>query len=159
MLKTKSQTRTVTVHGWEGHGASIAEAKADAVAKIERAIQGEWMPVTVRYRGMVGICWREPWGWSYTIDRPGSDHGPTSAYFSSGYDTDRASAVRSMLWHVAQNGFVPGEDPTAPDIIADDHGRREYETWARWQNAFKAHRDAHPDATADECRAFANQSH
>lgn len=158
-MKTK-RIHTVTVHGWAGTGGSITEAKADAVGRIVAASRDVWTPVICRHKGMVGVCWRDPEGWSYTISRPSQgDAPPTARYFTSGFERDRDEAVRGMCSHLAQNGFTPGDEPVAPPIIVAGEDIREFEVWARWQNAYKAHKDADPTATDEQCRAAANRIH
>lgn len=161
MCKTmkKTKTRTKTVHGWEGSGPTVAAAKVDAIKKIEKAAEGSYTPTVVRWRGMVGIVWRELLGHCYTILRPneGDDKGANKNYCEGGA-RDEAETIRAMLRDIAQIGFVVGEDATAPVIITNEEDRRDHESWSSWQNGVKAYRDAHPEATEREWRQAGDEA-
>lgn len=153
-----AKIRYAVVHGWTGTGITMQDAKADATRQIREAAQGYWTPVLCRYRGLVGVVYREPGGWSYTIvDSKQPDKPlPYTDYFQCS-SKDRADCVRAMCRHLAQYGFIPGEEAIAPSFVTEPIDRREHEGWMRWQNAYRAHKLAHPDATDDECREAASR--
>jgi hypothetical protein len=154
-MAKRAALKAVTVHGWTGHGATKAEAKADAVARIEKAA-GRYTPLTVHHRGLTAVICREPDGWGYFILRPGEQRETAGGLAESRHlsiDGTREGAERRARRHLAQNAFTTGEDATAPAVIIVAEDRREFEYWARWQNGIKAHRVREPDASDAELRA------
>jgi hypothetical protein len=157
----KTTTKTVKVYGWEGQGATAAEAKADAVAKIEQASEGYYLPKVVTWRGCTLFVYREPSNWAYTIEcaRP-EDEGKVRLRGGSWRPEwhKEEACLRDGLRHLANITHIPGEEPTPPPFLVDEADRREYVRNAAWQNGYKAHKDTHPDADDDDCRAAASEA-
>ncbi len=112
----------VKVYGWDGTGNTVKEARQDAVSQIEKAAEGYWSPTVVSYKGMVGLVWREPAAYYYTIVRYGEARTETVGkdYFTAG-GYGEEEVVRSLCSHLAQNGFSPETDDwkVRPEILKD----------------------------------------
>lgn len=66
-----SQSVSITYFGMDGIGRTVTEAKRDAGAKIERALNGNYWPVMLSAGEHTYIAYRDPCGWNY--GRPGDD--------------------------------------------------------------------------------------
>jgi hypothetical protein len=154
----KAKCKLVTVYGWEGSGASAAEAKANAIKDIEEASKGSYDPVIVKYKDMVGLGWREKiGGWWYKIIRPDTiPDGKDAGYSCCGSYESKEEVKRAIIRHVCQNGYNPGSDPEAPEFMTNEEDRREHKRWASWQTGYRLHKNKYPEASDDECRAAAD---
>lgn len=131
-------TITMTYYGVEGRGRNITEAKRDAGSKIEKAIEGTYEPLILRFHDLVGICSRHPLhGWDYTIVYPDSQmdkQGHIRSCFAGSYDT-RAEAEQGLRRHIAQNVFNPRDPNSAQEtasFILDERDRKDHLSWCEW---------------------------
>lgn len=130
--------KSVEVYGWVGQAYSKSEAKADAIKQIQRAAEGYYSPYINLWRNMVGIVYRVPAGWEYTILRLDegrlTEEPSTSNYFCCCMAGNEKEVCRSMLSHMAQNGWQVEEGWQAvPSILKDAKDRNEFRHWAYWQ--------------------------
>jgi hypothetical protein len=167
--------KMVKVYGWEGEGATAADAKAAAVRAIEAAAGGpSYAPRVITFKGHTAVITRDPVrGWEYFLiddtGRPFGSAGPRPGVLDvvygindgrgvlGGYE-NLENAVRRARSHMAQNAFTPGTNPAdVAGLILDEEDRREFLGWAVWQNACKNFRDARPDGCDDsEMRVYAD---
>jgi len=140
----------VDVGGVTGQGRTKTEARADAHAKIERWLEGDYSPVHLSCQGVQALVWREPrLGWMYRILRPERVevarewceqlHGISSgAQTTSKQKTD---TLRRARLHMAQNIFRPDKF-TGLKAILNEADRREHASWVVWQYNYQAWKDA-----------------
>ena len=134
------------VHGWEGEGSTVTFARQEAIHKIEKAGYGSFMPTVLHHKGVVGVVFREREGYSYTVVKP------TKSYSSVFYGDNEQEAVNSMIYHVAQYGFTPGDSTEPPEFMTGQSKRDEFRRWATWQNEYKMVKDKDPALTDDQVR-------
>jgi hypothetical protein len=100
----------------------------------------DWTPALVEYRGHRKMVYFTRAGWQ--VNRVDTmPNGITSyvneiCYVEDGYATRRL-AERAARRQLAQDAWQPGETESAVLFPDDTEGRREFESWARWQNAYK----------------------
>jgi len=154
--------RSVTIHGWHGTGRTVAEAKADAIRRIEQAAK---MPARVSWFATGDHLWAiytdheaGTWATSQT-DLTAVRDGKTWGCVTSGYPTEN-EAWSAVLRHRARLGtnldadfwatleraardLFPGLDywrgPLPDDAEADV---ADYLRWLGWQYRYRAAREA-----------------
>lgn len=133
----------VELHGFEGTGKTLKEAKADAHNQADTALAGNYTPCILRFKGNTVLVWREPrHGWGYRL-LSDADHvvGNGDLYASTGY-ADKAEVVRSAKKHLAQASYVPGSTLDEMDALAYVHkdDRRDLQSWIAFQIRYAAAR-------------------
>lgn len=133
--------KTVKFLGMDGEGVTVSEAKRDAQAKIEAAMKGSYSPVVIKFRGMVGIAWREPLCWCYKVVHPDSEEGEQGPGCS--VCKGKEAAVSEMRAHMAQLGWKHEEGLTVSPLLVDEDEsvQREFLRLCRWQLAARHARD------------------
>ena len=138
----KSRPKTATVHHMTGEGATLREAKLDALAKVDAALAGSYDPVIVEHRGSVKLIWREPDGWRHaTIVLCGvpETRMPGGKYYPA--DPDLDTARRKALFHLAQITWVPADLTDVPECVTDERDRRELVGYFMFQLAYRFGRE------------------
>lgn len=151
-------TVTVDYFGMSGTGRTVTEAKRDAGAKLQKAMEGDYAPHFLHYRGYAILVTRSPHGWDTAIicEPTGfRDGGRVSV--SANYHTEEEvlSSARSQL---AQLGWTHEDGLTAPGWLNRDE-QREFLWWAEFQLRFRTatqaglcHNDAHSYAGRNPAR-------
>ena len=138
---------TVEHFGFEGTGRTVKEAKEDAARKVKAALDGNYTPRSVTYKGNVGIVYREPsYGWHDKVFW--ADANQTAkvdrVYGSSGGTEDPDERLQNVIYHILQVVENPADiitEPDVPTILADAKLRRELVGYMRWQRAARYARD------------------
>jgi hypothetical protein len=147
----------VKINGWLGEGDTLAAAKKDAIAKSERAAEGYYTPLFIRWKGAMAIIYREPLVWTYVLtfaDDPQGVLREKAGQWCQQY-TNKEIVVREALRHLATVTYIPGEPIEIPPFLTHPEDRAEYLNYARWQNGYKAYKDTHPQASDQECHRAA----
>jgi hypothetical protein len=126
----------VTIHNVTGDGATRAEAKADAEAKLDALVRGSYNPVVIIYRGWTGLVYREPSGWCARTIAPGSV-GIQRPGGTCCYGDDLADALARTALHIFTLGWDHGDPvgyvpPELPAGLA-----KEFKTNAGFQRAYQ----------------------
>lgn len=138
----KSRLKTATVHHMTGEGATLREAKLDALAKVDAALAGSYDPEIVAHRGSVKLIWREPDGWRHaTIAHRGvpETRMPGGKYYPA--DPDLDTARRKALFDLAQITWVPADLTDVPECVTDERDRRELVSYFMFQLAYRFGRE------------------
>lgn len=142
-----------TVHGFDGSGATLADARKDAIASIERAADANYAPHIVRYRGHTAVVWCDRGHYAYGLLRE-CDEGQVPYCSTFGY-INRDEAILAATWHVVQNGWTVDDGPICPSMLVGTSKERDFTTWAKWQCAYA---DAKGRGLDDDgCRRHANE--
>lgn len=91
---------TLEYYGMPGEGRTVKEAKQDAGARIEKALDGDYSPILVQWNGLVCVAYRHPMhGWGYRFIH---EETPVQyvSHCSSGFD-GREECTHRMLVHIA----------------------------------------------------------
>lgn len=114
-------TITLDYYGMTGTGHTVKEAKLDAGRKIEAALEGDYSPLLVQWRGTTAVFSRNPKsGWGYRFAHGSS---PVQTMFQSCCGNDgRDEALMRMLLHVADVEHREGE--AEADALFDASGLR-----------------------------------
>ena len=139
-------------------GATLTEAKTNAVAAADLALNDDYYPFILTFHGLTGFMWNVPQaGWHYTVVRPGQIVRRGSDYCSASCGT-RADCEKSMRNHMAQNAMdiLPvSEWNLTLDIITDKHAQADHAQYLTWQTCARAWADAGADM--DTCRLHADR--
>jgi len=107
---------TIEYYGMTGQGATVKEAKQDAGRRISEALDGDYTPLLVTWRGTTAVMSRSPKsGWGYRFS-----HGNApiqEMYQSCTFEHDRKEALARMLLHIADVEHQEGE--TEADALFD----------------------------------------
>lgn len=132
----------VQVHGMEGEGRNIQEAKADAIAKLEAATEGDYRPALLSFGPCDAIVWRELDGWRYRLIH-GDDYVREYKVHHTGLfahvvpaTPTKAETIRAARYHTAQVGWQYGDDEAATAYV-DPQDRANIASWIRFQNAYR----------------------
>lgn len=142
------QSVDLTYYGMQGTGRNVTEARRDAGAKLQAAMEGSYEPELLESRGWVLVLWRDPHGWRHnTIAEGGTMRKDAFRCYSSGY-RDRIDALSSALLHLAQMSWDGAEvlppclwEVQALSKFRGETGRRliaEFRSWRGFQLAYKA---------------------
>jgi hypothetical protein len=139
MARTR-KTVTTTIHGANGRGATLAEAKRDAAQRIQTAFADEYAytPQMQRFpQGEVGLLWRALDGWHYDI--LWSDDAHKACYGHGPFDT-RQKAQRFLRRHIAQQYTDHEPSDYGMRLLDDDDtiGARDHAFYMRWQHTCQA---------------------
>lgn len=126
---------SINLHGMVGVGPTKAAAKEDAGRKIEAALSGFYTPTVVRWRGWVGILWRTPEGYCYRVSGPDTPDGILADGCTCMCAGDRAEALESVLWHIAQNEWDVESPHGSPLLDGHPEKQQEFVRWCAWQKA------------------------
>ena len=161
----------ITYYGMEGEGATMKEAKADAGRQLEAAMQGDYSPFTVVWRGIVAILVRAPkTGYGYRMIHMNESDKPETSHSMNYLATqDFEDARFQMIRHLADITRKAGElDSPLFDYLRTntatayrrefvEHSKREDYTRARFLIAEHAMKlpngDAHDWACMNPARA------
>ncbi|RZU28894.1 hypothetical protein [Edaphobacter modestus] len=135
---SNSKIKYVKVHGFTGRGANAKEAKQDAIRQIESLNQGHWEPTIIEWRGHSVLVFRGLNGWQSTFLRHDVNDVLTIRGYAMG-DGSYREAVASAQRHVADLGFLPGEEPidTFPDFLTDEGQRKDLIFTRKWRMEYK----------------------
>lgn len=162
-MKTKKRV-VVDLYGVAGHGSTKTEAKADAERQIEKAFDGSYMPVVIRFpAGYIGLTYRSaPYcaahGWEYCYLSPDETMlDAATVYTHSGFES-RADAERALRRHVAQN-LIFVTDDNGMDVLVDGADRLHHNEYVAWQLRYRDYKaqgynDTDCHRMACESRAF-----
>lgn len=148
-------TKIVQIHGFTGYGATVKEAKQDAIRQIESLNGGTWTPVTREFDGFSVLVYRTLEGWSYRfLQQCGLPVAISPC--SQGFGDDFQECLRSAEDHLVQNWWVPGKPITiVPDFISEESRLKEIISYRKWQLSFAHlrangmdHVQAHAQASA-----------
>jgi len=153
MRKAKSESRGCL----SARGTTVKEAKDRLNAKIDAALEGDYTPVFLSYKGENAIVYREPQGWSYSLVNPNVD-GQAKVRVTQPCKT-RQDALDSAGAHIIQNGCdinaIHSVDDF-PEWFTSPYYRSELVAWCRWQRAaVHAKLQGEPDVhgwACDNCR-------
>lgn len=142
-------TVRITYFGMDGQGATVTEAKRDAGAKIESAMNGSYEPEVLSSRGWAIILWRSPQGWHSNIIAEPKDGFRQRINGGSGRD-DRTAGRASALLNLARLSWDGSEliPPCLEEVSRlsalnngrDTDGRRllgEFRSWRGFQLAYR----------------------
>lgn len=155
--------KTANVFGMTGEGRTVADAKRDAQAKIERAMMGSYLPIVLSAGDETALIWRELEGWNYGFVRDGKLH----AICSMGHNRDECErAARKHLGANVTIADISSVDDVAP-IVVNAQDRADIFSNCQFQQRYRAfvasgmnERDAHACAggftqfVSDEGRAI-----
>jgi len=134
--------KTTKVHGWEGTGTTIKEAKEDAINKIEAAAKGYFTPTIIQWRGLFGVVYRELENWCYMILREGEKIGAPGPCIHT-YKT-KDETIRFCRAHLAQNAWKHEDKDELPAVMKEDCTQEQKDSqvyWQRWQMDYRRLRD------------------
>lgn len=133
--------KTIDIHGFTGSGATLAEARSDAMRKVGAAIEQDYTPTMVSWRGFTKLIWMTPQGICSAWMR---QHAGEERFQVSGVCHHAAGATMETerQWaciHLAQEAGDNDSDST-PEILADcepwAHGQ--WWSWVAFQRAYRA---------------------
>ena len=116
---------TISYFGMPGQGRTITEAKKDAGAKITRALDHDYTPTLLSYRGIQCLIWRTPEGICSCLPDTGKITGRTFHY-----SDNMAHVVEQQWFHLAQLGWDGKE--TEPEMLPAEY-RSQFKSWVRFQ--------------------------
>lgn len=154
-MKTKKRV-VVNLYGMDGYGATKADAKADAALKLTNATMGRYEPKMLRFpTGIVGLVYRDLYGWQYSILHEDRDEADCSNLVSC---ATRNEAERKLRFHVAQN-LIFEVDDNGLSVILDSADRLHHNEYVAWQKQYKEYKsqgysDTGAYRMACESRAF-----
>ena len=132
---------TVRLHGAEGRGPTKTDAKLDACAQIERAMDATYSPAIIRWRGVLGILYCDRGHYAYTLIHEDSESYQDGTIIAgcSCCGTDRRAALVSLKTHLAQIGWTHEDGQTVPFILkgCPEETHREHLHQAAWQEAYQ----------------------
>ena len=152
-----SKIQEVDVGGVTGQGRTKTEARADAEAKIERWLEGDYTPIYLSCQGVQALVWREPQlGWMYSLLRPervevAREHRDRLHGISSSEQAtheQKKDTLRRARVHMAQNIFSIEDQSrgvighTGLEAILNKDDRHEHARWVVWQYNYMAWKDA-----------------
>lgn len=133
----KTKTVCVEYHGFLGKGPTKAQARAQAVAQAEAALNADYTPVYVSYGDYTAVGWCTPHGWisAFPVWEGKHEADPASwrgrTYY--GPDVTRSSVERTIRYHIAQLALDPHTVHEAPvELLAHEEDRAKYARWAGW---------------------------
>jgi hypothetical protein len=131
----KRRAKEVTFGSLFAEAATEREARAKVLELAEAACTGSYTPVIVQAGGLVGLGWREPLGWAYSIVRDGASKIGCSSYG----DKTREEVERRIRSHMAQNLLRLDSDPahTGEEVIRDARDLESHRGYVRWQYSFR----------------------
>jgi hypothetical protein len=159
MARTR-KTITTSIHGADGRGATLAEAKADAAQRIQRAFadDGQDNPQMLRFpRGEVVTVYRTLEGWTYGLLGP--EETRKVSYGSGGGYPSRRDATMHALRHIAQDYWDDEASGYGHDLLhaTDDQGHREQTRYGHFQREYqllKAHGKTDAQCHDEACQAM-----
>lgn len=126
--------------GMTGFGATVKAAKADAGAKIERALKADYSPIIIEHRDVVFLVFRQPEGYAYKVIR--DESGWRTDAFVANEGENREDAIRAASRHLAQWTWRAEDGTEAPAFVKDKRDRAEHRSWAEFQIRFAKARAA-----------------
>ncbi len=125
----------VTLHGFEGQGRTLTEAKADANAQLGKAVDGSYQPVVMSLRGNMLLVWREPVsGWQSRLLNNVGDYS-IAMYGNSGC-ADRATCILEAKAHLCRVAWNIGGDNAAVLAFCPPSLKADLLHWASWQEDY-----------------------
>lgn len=79
-MKTTDELNGVWMHGWNGHGQTLSEARKDLARQLAEAVAGNVTPQARWYRGWLYVTWVQLGQWCYFIRDMDALTGKTAAY-------------------------------------------------------------------------------
>jgi hypothetical protein len=101
---------TLEYYGMTGTGSTLKEAKADAGAKIAKAMNAEYTPYQMCLGDVIGILYRTPAGYCTSV-KAGKHTG--DVYGTMHGDCTRGEAMLSMRRHMADVAGIDAEQAAA----------------------------------------------
>jgi len=138
--RARKNSRVVlyTEAGITGLGKNKTEAKADWLAKVKLALEGNWAPLRITVHGMTAIVWRDQTGWSYKILRDLEPGDQKEFLYGCGCGSiGRNATERAARAHLAQNLFVLN-GRTGLSAIQNVEDMKEHIRWVEFQYCFVA---------------------
>lgn len=137
-----AKRKKVVVHGIAGYGATIREAREDALERIGKVLErlrGDCVPRIVAWRGFVGIAYMDVHGVNCALiadPEKGVRVGKLWTHMMLQEGAIMEDAERAVRSHVAQLGWRIEDGLRPPEILRDDRDRDAFRDWARWQSVF-----------------------
>ena len=142
--------KTATVLGMTGQGETIAAAKDDAAAQIERILEADkHYPEITAFRGHAALVFASSGHWLYKlICEPGQPLKAGTVQPTTFAHWSRLEAIAYARSHMAQIAWTPAEiDDVAYAAAAFPHGvpgtmgdrlAADLLSWCRWQRGYAA---------------------
>lgn len=147
-----SKTIRVKYYGMDGEGTTVTEAKKDAGRKITEALDGDYIPEILEWRGYAILVYREPEGWcSRTIADP--EDGIKAGCVYGNPSSTREETIQSARRHLAQMGWKPEDGFDLPTFVTNRNDIADHYNWCKAQLRWRKARDAGLDA--NDCHAYA----
>jgi hypothetical protein len=129
----------VDLYGAIGTGATRAEAKAQAAAKIQAAFsdQGSYCPDMFRFpKGETATIYRTLEGWTYGILWPGEEH---KRQYGMGVFATKRDANQAMRRNLAQLYWNDHATEYGHELLAalDEEGHRLQDSYRRFQRRYQ----------------------
>lgn len=151
---------SIEYYGMNGSGKNLTEAKRNAGAKIERALEGTYWPSVISFKGWLAFIYRDPVsGWWYQLLSPEEQRNfaikATRIHGTTNYD-EFEDAVRHARSHLAQCLIDPSDTMTyehTNEVILNDADRKEHAYQCNWQLCYRTWSNLGKDD--NECREHA----
>ena len=149
-------TVTVEYFGVHGTGRTVAEAKRDAGAKIERSMTGSYYPRLLTLGKFTALLYRQPMhGWGYTfITANGEAREGLQTGHITGDDETVAACERSCRRHLGQLAIFELPDAAILDFV-DRADRADTARYIQWQRCYREW--AQMGANDNDCREHAGR--
>lgn len=129
----------VDLYGMTGRGKTKTEAKAEAVEKITKAMDGTYTPEVIVYKGNAMLLWRELEGWTsrFITDENGNirEGRVWGAATGDDYKKARRDAIRHLVDATARGDFYDESD--VPELVENQEDRKELVRNSWWQRAMR----------------------
>lgn len=155
---------TMEYYGFTGSGSNLKEAKADAARQLAEAMEGDYNPRLISWRGVLALVARDPkTGWGYRILHPDLMRFPMEPQYMNtfGGDCSLERTLRDACLHVASNTRKTGEySSELLDMIPREYRQeaiREFESRSKGDDLFQArHKEAREAGLPDGvCHQYA----
>jgi len=124
----------IEYYGMPGEGRTLTEAKKDAGAKIERAMNANYTPKVIQWRGNMALIWMTPQGIEYSYVHENGKLGGICSV--SGWEPK--TVERSCRMNLAQLAADVTSDEV-PAILEGDKGQIDaYWDWVAFQRAYRS---------------------
>lgn len=109
-----------------------------ALAQAHQALSGSFYPILVQWKGLIGLVWKNPYGWNYSILTEAIDSRKTFKTLSGVLmDVSTENEARLELFYkLILDAWKPGDEMPEEFYYELFYRREAYLQWTAWQEKY-----------------------